>query len=944
MLKLAALLLLFSAQSVRAQHGTVGRPCEVSTDCGTGNYCAGNKRCACLTTYVEIDSYCWRKINPGESGCTQNRQCEAVWPGAYCRSGECRCANNQPPFRTRDGLVCLNYGFCPLNGNNPKFRIENQVQQCYGGADATCEAIGALAYDCICDSDDCTVNNPISFCCPSRAFACIQPPNEGYTPPGGGTTLNHWYHDPITGECRELKYQGYGGNANNFQTKDHCESYCKQTCNRGLPLYRDRTTGVKQEPVYCQGNDNGCNNPNYQCTTMGTLQQCCPTYLFICSRNGGIPSEVYNTAGGLPTEYFDVGIPDGSGNTSPRFYYDSREGRCIQFSYLGQGGNFNNFLSQDHCEKFCSRILCSAGEPLKDSSGERNMECSPTGSGANSCPSTHSCESTSGSTTFGGVCCPRPQYVCKLPREQGNCGTYSNRWWFNAKTGNCEEFIYSGCQGNANNFETYKECQDYCRDARSEPQCIQGTALTDSNGNFIICGGSSAASTTCPANHYCYYDGTTYGCCPTQAYTCSLSYKSGASCGPAVTRWYYDSTTRTCQTYSFNGCDGNSNNFATQQDCKDYCRVESCPDGGEVWKEQNGAARACTTNRQCPSTHYCTPVTTWTGTVYQTKSLCCPSKNFVPSNTMVVRVTVTTLPLRSLVKTIACRKRAHLEQWSPRMAMAHGLFSAPTQEEMEEFQEDVQMDTHAIRLHCWIRMCAAEHRRSCNHSAQPPRLHSSRLSPFNQCNVHQTSTVLAPETSSAGSPPPPPPSTPSTVVDHQTVLILDVSLLFCLKSIRCTFKFTTNRYKNQVEIFILNRVITAHHNWSQYPERTEPNTNTAPHPRHSTTPSRDAVPIDTVNSRPTWKDTSVVDWNPMSDCRMSAHHSQQIWCLWSWLETIGRAIQFFDLLFPPKTIYKFFRYARAGTPQSCPDNSACLYTGNDNGFICCRVQLGQGKS
>lgn len=41
---------------------------------------------------------------------------------------------------------------------------------------------------------------------------------------------------------------------------------------------------------------------------------------------------MYNTAGGLPTEYFDVGIPDGSGTTSPRFYYDSREGRCIQFS------------------------------------------------------------------------------------------------------------------------------------------------------------------------------------------------------------------------------------------------------------------------------------------------------------------------------------------------------------------------------------------------------------------------------------------------------------------------------------------------------------------------------------------------------------------------------------------------------------------------------------
>jgi hypothetical protein len=71
--------------------------------------------------------------------------------------------------------------------------------------------------------------NTIDKLMPFTAFACIQPPNEGFTPPGGGSALNHWYHDPITGECRELKYQGYGGNANNFQTKDHCESYCKQS-------------------------------------------------------------------------------------------------------------------------------------------------------------------------------------------------------------------------------------------------------------------------------------------------------------------------------------------------------------------------------------------------------------------------------------------------------------------------------------------------------------------------------------------------------------------------------------------------------------------------------------------------------------------------------------------------------------------------------------------
>lgn len=53
-------LLINFFSTVLTQHGTVGKPCEVSTDCGTGNYCAGNKRCACLSTYVEIDSYCWK--------------------------------------------------------------------------------------------------------------------------------------------------------------------------------------------------------------------------------------------------------------------------------------------------------------------------------------------------------------------------------------------------------------------------------------------------------------------------------------------------------------------------------------------------------------------------------------------------------------------------------------------------------------------------------------------------------------------------------------------------------------------------------------------------------------------------------------------------------------------------------------------------------------------
>lgn len=51
----------------------------------------------------------------------------------------------------------------------------------------------------------------------------------------------------------------------------------------------------------------------------------------------------------------------------------------------------------------------------------------------------------------------------------------------------------------------------------------------------------------------------------------------------------------------------------------------------QVWRDPNGVSRGCATSRQCPSTHYCTPVTTWTGTVYKTRSLCCPTKNYVCS-------------------------------------------------------------------------------------------------------------------------------------------------------------------------------------------------------------------------------------------------------------------------------------------------------------------------
>lgn len=184
-------------------------------------------------------------------------------------------------------------------------------------------------------------------------------------------------------------------------------------------------------------------------------------------------------------------------------------------------------------------VVCTAGEPLKDSSGIKNIPCP-----SSICPNTHECTS--------GVCCPKKrkfftwiisfislstnelaanlfhfhwtferryleffdsfnvkpriiiaslfaigflsnsiilwthlidnslvdtETVCSLPKSVGICGSFVDKWWFNAKTGNCERFVYSGCQGNANNFNSYTDCQNFCRDTTSNRLLVLGSFI-----------------------------------------------------------------------------------------------------------------------------------------------------------------------------------------------------------------------------------------------------------------------------------------------------------------------------------------------------------------------------------------------------------------------------------------------------------------------------------
>ncbi|KAI1706858.1 thrombospondin type 1 domain-containing protein [Ditylenchus destructor] len=52
--------------------------------------------------------------------------------------------------------------------------------------------------------------------------------------------------------------------------------------------------------------------------------------------------------------------------------------------------------------------------------------------------------------------------ICLEEKEAGQCGGTFPRYWFNSVTKRCERFIYTGCKGNRNQFDTEEECKSFC--------------------------------------------------------------------------------------------------------------------------------------------------------------------------------------------------------------------------------------------------------------------------------------------------------------------------------------------------------------------------------------------------------------------------------------------------------------------------------------------------
>ncbi|XP_017271611.1 WAP, Kazal, immunoglobulin, Kunitz and NTR domain-containing protein 2 [Kryptolebias marmoratus] len=60
-------------------------------------------------------------------------------------------------------------------------------------------------------------------------------------------------------------------------------------------------------------------------------------------------------------------------------------------------------------------------------------------------------------------CCgPELTGPCGLPTLQGPCKAYEPRWAYSGTSRECQPFIYGGCEGNDNNFESKQTCEETC--------------------------------------------------------------------------------------------------------------------------------------------------------------------------------------------------------------------------------------------------------------------------------------------------------------------------------------------------------------------------------------------------------------------------------------------------------------------------------------------------
>ncbi|XP_064078276.1 kunitz-type U19-barytoxin-Tl1a-like [Macrobrachium nipponense] len=162
-------------------------------------------------------------------------------------------------------------------------------------------------------------------------------------------------------------------------------------------------------------------------------------YIASAFRGNTITAEVTSDSGVDCRSTVDVGTCEGQ---EEAWYYVHEDNRCAFFVYSGCGGNGNRFTSKGNCEAACMKTpRC----PESD------------------CPESCTKESDGGGCYVCACTKAEAEQVCKEAPQRGYCRALQYKWAWDAKARKCIQFLYGGCGGNENNFDTEEMCSKICR-------------------------------------------------------------------------------------------------------------------------------------------------------------------------------------------------------------------------------------------------------------------------------------------------------------------------------------------------------------------------------------------------------------------------------------------------------------------------------------------------
>uniref|UniRef100_A0A915K1T9 BPTI/Kunitz inhibitor domain-containing protein n=1 Tax=Romanomermis culicivorax TaxID=13658 RepID=A0A915K1T9_ROMCU len=110
---------------------------------------------------------------------------------------------------------------------------------------------------------------------------------------------------------------------------------------------------------------------------------------------------------------------------------------------------------------------------------------------------------------------------------------------------------------------------------------------------------------------------------------CSALPDPGPCTSANKTKWYYDQTAKSCKSFQYTGCGGNSNNYATKELCEDRCADrKTCDDQQAPLQDENFNIVDCS-SKSCPQSYTCKRG--------RALSICCPTFSVATASSLMAQ-------------------------------------------------------------------------------------------------------------------------------------------------------------------------------------------------------------------------------------------------------------------------------------------------------------------